>query len=116
MAHMKRIIDILQQQPLGESVDISGWLRTRRDSGGLSFLEINDGSCLANVQVIAEDHLANYEAEVQKLTTGCSLRVHGVLVASPAKGQAVELRADADHRYRLGRSRNLSPAEKTAQF
>jgi len=88
-----RILDILRQQAVGETVTICGWLRTRRDSGGLSFLEINDGSCLANLQVIAEDQLDNYESEVKKLSTGCSLRVQGALVASPAKGQAVEVRA-----------------------
>jgi len=93
MDHSTRILDILRQQPVGETVTICGWLRTRRDSGGLSFLEINDGSCLANVQVIAEDQLDNYESEVKKLSTGCSVRVQGALVASPAKGQAVEVRA-----------------------
>ncbi len=93
MDHSTRILDILRQQPVGETVTICGWLRTRRDSGGLSFLEINDGSCLANLQVIAEDQLDNYESEVKKLSTGCSLRVQGALVASPAKGQAVEVRA-----------------------
>lgn len=93
MDHATRILDILRQQPVGETVTFNGWLRTRRDSGGLAFLEINDGSCLANLQVIAEDQLDNYESEVKKLSTGCSLRVQGALVASPAKGQAVEVRA-----------------------
>ncbi|MGD9948298.1 MAG: asparagine--tRNA ligase [Desulfobulbus sp.] len=89
-----QIVDILQQQPVGESVVIHGWLRTRRDSGSFSFLEINDGSCLKCIQVIAEEGLVNYSQEVKKLTTGCSLRVKGTLVPSPAKGQAVEIRAD----------------------
>jgi len=90
-----RIVDILRQQPVGALIEVSGWLRTRRDSGSLAFLEINDGSCLANLQVLAEECLANYETEVKKLSTGCSLKVRGVLVASPAKGQAVEVRAEA---------------------
>ncbi|MDD2463616.1 MAG: asparagine--tRNA ligase [Desulfobulbus sp.] len=89
-----QIVDILQQQSLGDSVVIQGWLRTRRDSGSFSFLEMNDGSCLKSIQVIAEDSLANYTHEIKKLTTGCSLRIQGILVASPAKGQAVEIRAD----------------------
>ena len=89
-----RIIEILQQ-PVGGTVDVSGWVRTRRDSGSLSFLEINDGSCLANLQVIVDSRLSNYESEVKKLTTGCSLRIQGQLVASPAKGQAVEVQADS---------------------
>jgi len=95
MTQPARIVDILRQQPVGEVIEVSGWLRTRRDSGSLAFLEINDGSCLASLQVIAEERLANYEAEVKKLTTGCSLQVQGVLVASPAKGQAVEVRAES---------------------
>jgi asparaginyl-tRNA synthetase len=89
-----RIIEILQQ-PAGGAIDVSGWVRTRRDSGSFSFLEINDGSCLANLQVVVDERLANYESEVKRLTTGCSLRIQGQLVASPAKGQAVEVQADS---------------------
>ncbi len=88
-----RIVDILQQQPVGATITLCGWVRTRRDSGSLSFLELNDGSCLANLQVVADGVLENYEAEIKKLSTGCSLRVQGQLVASPAKGQAVEVQA-----------------------
>lgn len=89
-----RIDDILARQPIGEVVLVSGWLRTRRDAGGFSFLELNDGSCLANIQVIASDSLVNYEKEIKRLSTGCSVQAMGRLVASPAKGQAVELQAD----------------------
>jgi asparaginyl-tRNA synthetase len=92
---MMRIVDILRRRPEGETIEVCGWLRTRRDSGGLSFLDISDGSCLAGLQVVAEESLANYATEVTRLSTGCSLRVAGVLVASPAKGQEVELRATA---------------------
>ncbi|ADW17479.1 asparaginyl-tRNA synthetase [Desulfobulbus propionicus DSM 2032] len=92
--HTTSIVDLLRRQPVGETVTISGWVRTRRDSGSFSFLEINDGSCLANLQLIAEEQLVNYASEVKKLTTGCSLRAHGLLVASPAKGQTVEVRAE----------------------
>ncbi len=49
-----RIVDILQQQPVGATITLCGWVRTRRDSGSLSFLELNDGSCLANLQVDAD--------------------------------------------------------------
>ncbi|MCL2790489.1 MAG: asparagine--tRNA ligase [Desulfobulbus sp.] len=91
---MRRIVDMLRHQPLGDVVEAHGWLRTRRDSGSLTFLELNDGSCLTNLQILAEEGLANYATEVRKLSTGCSLRVRGTLVASPAKGQAVELRAE----------------------
>ena len=88
-----RIKDVLESNPVGQKIEIRGWLRTRRDAKELSFLEINDGSCLANIQVIAGSDLANYSATVLKLHTGCSLRVSGMLQESPAKGQKVELLA-----------------------
>ena len=90
-----QIRTLLQDTPAGTSVTIAGWLRTRRDSSGFSFLEINDGSCLANIQVIADKELANYESEIKKLTTGCSLVIKGELKESPAKGQRVEIVADS---------------------
>ena len=90
-----RVVDILRDQPVGRPVAISGWLRTRRDSGGLSFLEVNDGSCLASLQVIADTTLANYDGEIRKLATGAALHIKGQLVASPASGQAVEVQAGA---------------------
>jgi asparaginyl-tRNA synthetase len=65
---MLTIANLLANPPVGETVDIAGWLRTRRDTGSFSFLEINDGSCLANLQIIADDRLANYQEEVKKLT------------------------------------------------
>lgn len=90
-----RIAALLKDQPNGQKVTITGWIRTRRDASGFSFLEINDGSCLANVQVIAEGTLDNYEKEVKKLSTGCSVKITGVLKESPAKGQSVEILADS---------------------
>ncbi|MGI9536260.1 MAG: asparagine--tRNA ligase [Desulfocapsaceae bacterium] len=90
--HIKTLI---QESVAGSSVTVAGWLRTRRDSSGFSFLELNDGSCLANLQVIADKSLANYESEIKKLTTGCSLVVRGELKESPAKGQRVEVVADS---------------------
>jgi asparaginyl-tRNA synthetase len=77
----------------GESVRVNGWVRTRRDSKGFSFLEVYDGSCMSGLQVIADSSLKNYDAEVLKLTTGSSLGVDGLLVESPGKGQKYELRA-----------------------
>ena len=69
---------------------VQGWVRTRRDSKGFSFIELNDGSSLKNLQVIAKDSLPNYEA-IQRLTTGASIIVHGELVASQGKGQDWEV-------------------------
>ena len=71
-----------------------GWVRTRRDSkGGFSFIELNDGSCQGNVQVVAAGELPNYESEVKHLHTGASVAVEGEVKASPAKGQATEVHA-----------------------
>ncbi|MGE0756556.1 MAG: OB-fold nucleic acid binding domain-containing protein, partial [Pirellulaceae bacterium] len=67
-----------QQQSIGKQVTLNGWVRTRRDSkGGFSFLEINDGSCQGNIQIIADSALQNYESEIRHLTAGCSLTVTG---------------------------------------
>lgn len=75
-------------------IRIQGWLRTRRDSkGGFSFLELNDGSCFKGIQIVADGKLANYQSEILKTVTGCSLQVEGKLVASQGKGQRFEVQA-----------------------
>ncbi|MEL7338013.1 MAG: asparagine--tRNA ligase, partial [Planctomycetota bacterium] len=75
-------------------ITVKGWVRTRRDSKeGLSFIEVNDGTCQGNLQIVAKSELANYESEIQKLTAGCSIIVHGDLEASQGKGQATEVQA-----------------------
>lgn len=93
MTATARIVDILRQQPVGEIVALNGWVRTRRDAGRLSFIEINDGSCLAHLQVLADERLGNYTTEVKRLSTGCSVQIKGLVAASPASGQAVEVQA-----------------------
>src|SRR5213592_2451108 len=83
-----------REDAIGKDVLLQGWVRTRRDSkGGFSFLEINDGSCFGNVQVIADGKLDNYESEIKKLATGCSVVIEGEVRASPPKGQATEVQA-----------------------
>jgi asparaginyl-tRNA synthetase len=84
---------VLQRAVPIDAVQVQGWVRTRRDSKDFSFIELNDGSSLRNLQVIARDSLPNY-SDVQKLTTGASVRVSGALVASQGKGQKWELVAD----------------------
>ncbi|MBP7845274.1 MAG: asparagine--tRNA ligase [Proteobacteria bacterium] len=77
-------------------IEVRGWLRTRRDSkGGFSFLEVNDGSCFGSIQVVAPGELSNYQSEILKLSTGCSLLIKGKLVASQGKGQSVEVQAES---------------------
>src|SRR5437763_12956328 len=75
------------------SIQVQGWVRTRRDSKDFSFIELNDGSCLRSLQIIAKSTLPNY-AEVQRLQTGASIVVRGDLVASQGKGQAWEVVAN----------------------
>src|SRR5213593_1346344 len=87
------IKDALQSSAPIETIQIQGWVRTRRDSKDFSFIELNDGSSLRNLQVIARNTLSNY-AEVQRLGTGASITVSGALVASQGKGQKWELIAD----------------------
>ncbi len=79
---------------LGSTVCVKGWVRSRRDSkAGMSFIHIHDGSCFDAIQVIAENTLENYEQDILKITTGCSIIVEGTLVESPAKGQSCEIQA-----------------------
>jgi asparaginyl-tRNA synthetase len=82
-----------QPETIGSQVLIQGWVRTRRDSkGGFSFIEINDGSCMANLQIIADADLENYESEITRLTAGCSISVSGEIKESGGK-QATEILA-----------------------
>ncbi len=76
-----------------DSIFVQGWVRTRRDSKTFSFIEVNDGSSLKNLQVIAPETFPNY-AEVQRLITGASIAVRGKLVQSQGKGQSWEVIAD----------------------
>lgn len=85
---------------IGKFARVEGWVRTRRDSkAGFSFLEINDGSCLGNLQVIVSINLENYESVVKHLHTGASVAVDGEIKASPAKGQITELFASRIELY-----------------
>ena len=83
-----RIAEILSSGEIGARFTIMGWVRTRRDSkGGFSFIEVNDGSCMGSLQIIADGKLPNYKDEILALQTGCSIKVTGLLAASPGKGQ-----------------------------
>jgi asparaginyl-tRNA synthetase len=81
-------------EAVGKEVRLDGWVRTRRDSkGGFSFIELNDGTCLGNLQVIADQKLANYDSEIKHLGVGASVSVEGQVRQSPAKGQLTEVQA-----------------------
>ena len=78
----------------GSTIRVQGWLRSKRDSkAGISFLAIHDGSCFDSIQAVVPADLHNYESEVKKLSTGCSVEVCGVLVESEGSGQALEIQA-----------------------
>ena len=88
------VVAARKEEAIGQQAMLQGWVRTRRDSkAGFSFLELNDGSCLANIQIICDGVLANYETEIKKLSAGCSVTVTGEVKPSGGKGQATELHA-----------------------
>jgi asparaginyl-tRNA synthetase len=77
----------------GNFITVYGWVRTLRDQKSFAFIELNDGSTLANLQIIAEAGLPEYSTIIQSLNTGASISVSGHLVLSPGKNQALELKA-----------------------
>jgi asparaginyl-tRNA synthetase len=83
---------VLKSTEPKDTILVKGWVRTRRDSKDFSFLEINDGSCLANLQVIVDNGTPGAES-IAQFATGTSLSVEGRLVPSPAAGQKWEMRA-----------------------
>ncbi len=89
---MKQIVKILQEGKPGNQITIKGWVRTRRDSKNISFIALNDGSCMDNIQIVAEADKFD-ESVLKRITTGACIAAKGLLVESPAKGQNVELQA-----------------------
>jgi len=77
---------------LGAEITVQAWVRTKRDTKELAFIALNDGSCMSNLQVIAEKSKIS-EDIIHQLTTGASCSVRGTLVESPAEGQSLELNA-----------------------
>ena len=96
MTHVP-VVDVLQgKHPIGTTLTVKGWIRTRRDSkAGISFLAIHDGSCFAPVQAVVPNTLSNYESDVLRLTTSCSVEVTGVVQASEGSGQQFEIDASS---------------------
>ena len=88
-----KIVNLLQTDQPVDDVLVKGWIRTRRDSKNFSFLEINDGSCLKNVQVIADNALKNYD-DITSLSTGSAVAVSGKLIESKGSGQKWEIIAE----------------------
>jgi asparaginyl-tRNA synthetase len=95
----RRIGEILRNGQPDESVTIKGWVRTKRELKGFAFIEVNDGSSMANLQVVLNADFPDYEDVLKLLNTGTSVEVTGVLVASLGKGQRIELKASTVQVY-----------------
>ncbi|MCO4320625.1 asparagine--tRNA ligase [Aliidiomarina quisquiliarum] len=87
--------DILAgKHAVGDTIVLRGWVRTRRDSkAGFSFINLHDGSCFDAVQAVVPNSLSNYQNEVLKLTTSCSVSITATVTESQGKGQEFELLA-----------------------
>ena len=109
MATSISIKQALQSTSPLEAVQVQGWVRTRRDSKDFSFIELNDGSSLRNLQIIAKNTLPNYSS-IQRLNTGASIRVQGTHVASQGKGQSWEVVAEEIEI--IGESSDTYPLQK----
>ncbi|MEL3908425.1 MAG: asparagine--tRNA ligase [Treponemataceae bacterium] len=90
------IKDILQFEAKEQEIFVCGWIRTKRETKNLAFLEVNDGSCFSSIQVIFDLDKADdsIKQELKRVSTGASVRVQGKLVASPGAGQSVELQGE----------------------
>ena len=111
---MKRtkVIDALQCTNYGSDITVKGWVRSKRGSKGIFFIALNDGSTIKNVQIVADE--ANFDEEmVKQITTGACLSVEGILVESPAAGQASEIQAKKIEV--LGTCGNDYPMQKKGQ-
>ena len=93
MSNKKRIIEVLRIGKIEKKITVQGWVRTKRELKEFAFMEVSDGSSLANLQVVLNHDLLNYENIIKRLNTGASVEVTGILVESPAKGQRIELKA-----------------------
>ncbi len=91
----KRIKEILQTPATGQEITVKGWVRTKRDSKSVCFIALNDGSCMNNIQIIIDKETANNTLldTINKLNTGASCAVSGILVESLGQGQTVEVQA-----------------------
>lgn len=100
MLKRTKIVDLLKSETTKDQVLVKGWVRTRRDAKDFSFIELNDGSCLKNLQIIAQNNLPNYN-EVKTISTGSSVAVTGALVESQGGNQKYEVVADSIEIYSL---------------
>lgn len=93
-SHRTKIVDVLKREDYGTTVNVKGWVRTRRGSKSVYFIALNDGSTINNVQIVADADKFDDEL-IKQVTTGACLSVTGRLVQSVGAGQSVEIQADA---------------------
>ncbi len=112
MGKRTKIKEALADLPAGAGLRVAGWARSVRVGKEVTFIALNDGSCLANLQVVVAPGVANY-AELCRLGTGAALVVEGKLAESPAAGQKVEMQAlaveitgPADEEYPMQKKRH----------
>ena len=94
MKQIKRttIAEALKLKTFGEEVNVKGWVRTRRGNKNVSFIALNDGTTINNIQVVID--IAQFGEEFLKpVTTGACINVNGTLVESQGQGQSVEIQA-----------------------
>ena len=84
----------INSSDIGKSCRVCGWIRTVRKQKNFTFIELNDGSTLSNLQILLDEQVPGYDATVMQLSTGSSIAAHGLLVKSPGEKQAFELKAD----------------------
>ena len=99
----------------GTAVEAHGWVKTRRDSKGITFVQLNDGSCFQDLQIVVEAGSVP-DSELEKVTTGACVRFSGTLVESPASGQAVELKASGLEVYGAADPNTYPLQKKGASF
>jgi asparaginyl-tRNA synthetase len=104
------IRSLLARDAAGGQVTVQGWLKTARHSKSVSFLAVSDGSCFAEIQVVAGEDCDHYQEVVRALGTGCAVEARGELVDSPGKGQRYEIHAD--HVEQIGGVEDDYPLQK----
>jgi len=114
-----KIVDVLKSDAFGTTVNVKGWVRTRRGSKQVNFIALNDGSTINNVQIVVDvDKLG--DEFLKPITTGASISVNGILTQSQGKGQSVEIQATeieiaAKHILRTKEKLNRMLAENTGK-
>ena len=84
------IIDALKSTELNQPINVKGWVRSKRGNKAISFIALNDGSTIKNIQIVV-DHNTFPEEKLKQVTTGACISATGILVASQGSGQAVEI-------------------------